>query len=191
MIKRFEYANGIVNITINEKPMYSDLEVEFKKIMTNIKSLDFQRLPNSLGLEIGIHKGGRIYYGLLSTSILPSCDVDTTYLTVSFTKRNIRIFENSILLNNNHIYEGLPEEYLDAVINGAFTSITEINRFPLCNIAFDHAANCTVGSSPMFFEKISGAIIDLIFLSHKNELSIETCDEYLLKKFNLRTKMRE
>ena len=70
MKKIFEYKNGKIQVTYNEQLMSKDYEDECcsKKIehKTKVISKSF-----TVGVEMMIHKGGRICYGMLVAQVLP------------------------------------------------------------------------------------------------------------------------
>lgn len=189
MFKIKEYSNGKIKITVNEKADYNSLSTECLKKLINFNGTRSYHSLHSLGLEVAIHRGGRICYGLLSASISPNDNTDSVLLSVAYTQKNTEKYCESILLDDEYCYKGLPYEHLEAVISGATKSITEIDTFPLCNISLDHSANCEVGSSPMFFRMIVESLIELISMlnvASLSELALKPCEDFLESKFGLK-----
>jgi len=189
MFKIKEYSNGKIKISVNEEPTYNILSTECSKKLINLNGTRPYHLLHSLGLEVAVHRGGRICYGLLSASISPNDNADSVLLSVAYTQKNTEKYCESILFDDKYCYKGLSYEYLEAVISGVSKSIAEIDTFPLCNISFDHSANCEVGSSPMFFRIIAESLIELISMLNVvslSELTLKPCEDFLVSKFGLR-----
>ena len=189
MFKIKEYSNGKIKITVNEEWTHNSLLTECSKKIINLNRTRLYYTLYSVGLEVAVHRGGRICYGLLSASISPNDNADSMLLSVAYTQKNTEKYCESILLDDKHCYKGLSYEYLEAVINGAVKSITEIEKFPLCNISFDYSLNCEDGSSPMFFSIIAESLIELISMlnvANLSELTLKPCEDFLVNKFGLR-----
>lgn len=187
MIKIYNYLSGAIKITLNEDLVKNNFFTECLEKQIALTCSNTPLLIHSLGLEFAQDRGGRIIYGLLTSKLTPNSS-DSKLLSVSYTQKNVERFYDSIILNNEHSYKGLPKEYLEAVVNGASKALSECNSFPLCNINFANAANCEVGSSRKFFELLSESIIKLIpMLNYENvsESNFAMCEEYLSKKFRL------
>lgn len=189
MFKIKEYSNGKIKITVNEELTHNSFLTKCSKKVINLNRTRLYHTLYSVGLEVALHRGGRICYGLLSVSISPNDNVDSILLSVAYTQTNTEKCYESILLDDKHCYKGLPYEYLEAVINSAVKSITEIEKFPSCNISFDYSVNCEVGSSPMFFGIIAESLIELISMlnvASLSELTLKPCEDFLVNKFGLR-----
>ena len=179
MLKTYNYVNGTVRIIIDEVAMDNDMKIHTCKGISKPKDVSRCELPTSLGLEVSLHRGGRICYGLLQASIKPKDIVDAIEISVDYTKKNTIRFCDSILTNDNYVYKGLPEQYLGAVMDGAIMAINEKEIFPIYGISFDHAANCEVGSSQMFFKMISESIIELISMTTSSNINDSVLKPYL------------
>lgn len=83
----------------------------------------------------------------------------------------------------------MEKEYVEEVCNTASEVLNEKTDYLQCDIVFGYAANCEVGSSPMFFRIITKIILELI---DKNELdaistmSIADFTAAYVKDINLR-----
>lgn len=162
MIKVFNYKNGEIKIMYNEEPMVRDYKYNWKEhqveIMTFPVSLDYW-----LGVEVEINRGGRICYGMLVAQVQPNEDTNCVRIDIAFTQKNSIRYYDSCLYDDSRVYKGLPEPYVDAVIQGATSEILKKNKYPQCKIVFEYAANCEVGSSPMIYRLISEIVINMIF----------------------------
>ena len=172
----------------NEIPMKNDYkESYYNKIITQ----ETRRLSYAymLGVELQIHTGGRICYGMLCTKVQPFDERNTVKISIAFTQENTVKYKNSILLDDRYVFKGLPEEYLEKVSNCICGRIREKREFPQCEIVLMHAANCEVGSSPMSFGLISNLLIDLIYKSSLDELyniSVEDFKQKYLEEINFK-----
>ena len=186
MKKNYEYKNVQVKLIIDEEPMVNDYTFERLNGFVERKC-DKIIVPQLIGLEVSLSKGGRICYGLLACKLIPNDKQDIVGFEISYIAQNTIKYTDSILFNDNYVYKGLPKEYLKHVEAGIMEGIKEAKFFPNCNLHFDYAANCEVGSSPLFFEMISETLIELIGL----DLNLNICElnaTELLDSFSRRLK---
>lgn len=188
MFKNYEYKNGQVKLIIDEEPMVNDYISEHLSGFVE-KKCDKIIIPNLIGLEVSLSKGGRICYGLLAGKLIPNNKQNIISFDISYTAQNTIKYTDSILYNDNYVYKGLPKEYLEHVKMGILKGIEKVNFFPNCNLHYDYAANCEVGSSPMFFEMISETLTELI----SSGLNLNICESdatellsFFGRKFNLK-----
>ncbi|MCI9560684.1 MAG: hypothetical protein HFG52_16065 [Lachnospiraceae bacterium] len=187
MIKIFDYQNGEIKIMYNESPIIKDYKYDWKKhqveIITFPISLNYQ-----LGVELKISKGGRICYGMLGVQVEPNEEINCVKIDIAFTQGNSIRYYDSCLYNDNKVYKGLPEEYVEPVIQKAISEILKKDKYPQYKVIFEYAANCEVGSSPMIYELITEIIINMI---SKNtcekiiDMDIEAFTEQFAKNTNL------
>lgn len=169
MIRLSKYKNGEIKVTWNENPMQKDYEYEWLKC--RIRSKTYQCLSSfSLGVELKIHRGGRICYGMLVAQILPHSERDCVKISVAFTSKNTIKYEKSCLINDTYVYKGLPEEYAGQVIASISSAILKTDCYPQCNIIIEDAANCEIGSSPMIFGIVADIITNIICTGSENEI---------------------
>lgn len=177
MKKIFNYQNGKIKVTYNESPISKNYDEKYvaKEIshLTKISSNVF-----SLGIELMIHKGGRICYGMLNAQIQPSNEENIVKMSVGYTTENLFKYDSSILLDDEFVYQGLPEEYVGKIIDSVGQAVSQKEVYPQCEITFDYAANCEVGSSPMIFACISEMIVEIIYAN-----SIEKIFDMNVKDF--------
>ena len=164
----------------NEIPMKKDYKESFyhKMITQETRHISYSYI---LGLELQIHTGGRICYGMLCSKVQPLDKQNTVKLSIAFTQQNTVKYKRSILLDDRYVYKGLPEEFLEKVSNCICEKIKEKREFPQCEIEIMYAANCEVGSSSMFFGIISNILIDLIYKSSLDELSSISVEDFKQK----------
>lgn len=193
MFKKFEYSSGTIKVMLNEQYMQMELGTDIHEERIKPKNPIAKALPKTLGLEVAVHTGPRICYGLMSTTITSNKVNDLVTLSTEYTKTNSEKFTDSILLNNDYTYKGLPKEFLSAVINSAINTIKEKESFPLCDIHFNYTANCEAGSSQAFFHIIIEAYFELILMFDNNktiEMNLISFEEFLANKFSLRNYLR-
>lgn len=162
MEKLFEFKNGKVKVTYNEQLMTKEYEEQCLSKIIPHKTKTFSE-SFSLGVELMIHVGPRICYGMLVAQVMPYDEQDFIKVLISFTRENTIRYRDSILLNDEYVYEGLPEEYVEQVSDSIYQAIGEKEAYPQCHIYFGHSANCEVGSSPMFFSIIAEMIINILY----------------------------
>ncbi len=183
MVKIFKYKNGKVKIMWNEQPLLKDYKYNWRKKLINIKTYEFLS-TFLLGVEIKIHTGGKICYGMLAAKIYPLRKQDCVEIELAFTHKNSVKYEASGLIDDTHVYKGLPEEYTERMINQICSTILEKEKYPQCKIVIEDSANCEIGSSPMFFGMIADIIVNLIYTSSEDEIynmNIETFTNQYMK----------
>lgn len=187
MFRLFKYKNGEIKITWNEKPMLKDYEYEWRRSQIRIKTSQIST-SFSLGLELKIHTGGRICYGMLAAQIKPHDEHDCVNVSLAFTSENTSRYGESCLMADTYVYKGLPEEYVEQVTQSIGSAILKKDRYPQCNIVIGDAANCEVGSSPMIFGIMADIMIDLICTGSEDEfvnMDIETFTGKYVKNIHL------
>lgn len=161
MKKLFKYQNGEITIIWNEKPMINNYQ--YNQYYTEIKNKTITiSSPFLVGMELKVHRGGRICYGLLGAQVKPHNECDCIKLSIAYTQENNVKYGESSLLNNDFVYKGLPEEYVSEVSKSIKTTIMTKESYAQCEIAINYAANCEVGSNPMIFGIIAETLIKLI-----------------------------
>lgn len=145
--------------------------------------------PFSVGVELVVHTGPRMCYGMLMAYVTPSDEQDCIKVSIAYTKENTIKHPNSLLSDDRYVYKGLPEEYVEDIYNTISEVLNEKDYYLQCDIAFGDAANSEAGSSSMFFRIITKMILELI---NKNELdaistmSIEDFTEKYVTDIHLR-----
>lgn len=143
----------------------------------------------SLEVELAVHTGGRICYGMLAAQVKPHSEPDCVKLSLAYTQENTIKYEDTCLFDGTYAYRGLPREYASAVMDKMHSSISQKESFPQCEIVFEDSANCEVGSSPMIFGSIAEIITNIICLGSVDEildLNIETFTKLYAESINLR-----
>lgn len=187
MNRFFKYKNGEIKIMWNVKSTLKDYEYDWRRRQIKIKTHPFLS-SFLLGVELKIHKGGRICYGMLMAQVQPCDEQDCVNISLAYTHKNTIKYEFSCLANDSYVYKGLPEEYVEYIINSFNSSILKKESFPQCSISIEESANCEVGSSPMLFGIISNIIINIIYTSSEDEIlnmSIENFTEKYVKNIGL------
>lgn len=191
MVKMFNYQNGKIKIMYNEQGMLKDYPYDCSKQQIEIKTYPISD-SFSLGIELDVHVGGKIDYGMLVAQVEPTKEENHVTLSVEYTKKNIVKYQDSQLLNDKYVYKGLLEEYLDWVLERTGLSILKKEKYPQCKIAFSDAANCEVGSSPMLFGIIAEMLIDMIYIGSCDKIltmDIQSFTERYLKNTGLHVKI--
>lgn len=188
MERTFEYKSGKIKVIWNETPMEKDYEEEwitqeFRKTTKKVLK------PFSVGVELMVHTGPRMCYGMLMAEVIPSDVQACIKVSIAYTKENTIKYPNSLLADDRYVYKGLPEEYVEEVFNTVSEALNEKDNYLQCDIVFGEAANCEAGSSPWIFGIITKIILALI---DKNELdaistmSIADFTTEYVKDINLR-----
>lgn len=107
---------------------------------------------------------------MLAAQVQPHNEQDCVKVSIAFTHENIVRFEKSCLTDPSYVYKGLPEEYVDRVIDHICSVILEKESYPQCHIIIENAANCEVGSSPVFFGMIAEIIANIICTGSEAEI---------------------
>lgn len=164
----------------NEQPMNKDYEDNLFEQEIGQKTEQIST-PFLLGVELKVHRGGRICYGMLIARVQPHNGPDIVKISIAFTHQNTIKYKDSFLLNEEYVYKGLPKEYLEKVSSSVCETITAKNVYPQCHILFEYAANCEVGSSPMIFGIIAEIITNLICTSSLDEIHNISIDSFTEK----------
>lgn len=187
MRKFFKYQNGEITIIWNEKPMINNYE--YNQYYTEIRNKTITISSSFLvGMELKVHRGGRICYGLLTAQVKPHNECDCIKVSITYTQENSVKYGESGLLNNAFAYKGLPKEYVLEISKSIKTTIMTKESYPQCEIAINYAANCEVGSNPMIFGIIAETLIKLICNSSAEKIQnmdIKTFAEEYIRKINL------
>ena len=187
MKRLFNYQNGEINLILNEPPLLRDYPDSLREEQFSRPACPISN-TYMIGLELKVHTGGRMCYGLLAAQAEPCERRDSVMISVAYTPGNTVRYKNSLLTDDRYIYKGLPEEYMEFVMNRIRLAITEQERCPQCRISFLYAANCEVGSSPMLFGIIAEIIIKIICTGSINELpgmDQEAFTERYIKQYHL------
>lgn len=188
MIRNFKYKNGKIKLMWNERLMLKNYECDWhrKQIKTNTFQISSSFL---LGVELMVHRGGRICYGMLTAQVQPNNEQDCVKISIGYTHKNTIKFIDSFLTCDDNVYKGLPEEYAEQVLSSIVSTISEKDRYPQCNLIFEDSANCEVGSSPMLFGLIAEIITNIIYTSSPSkilDMDIELFTNQYVKNIGLR-----
>lgn len=161
MKKRFCLKNGVVRIVCNEENGLKNVKTNWveKKLEKETRRIAKE---STLSVEAKAHRGGRMCYGMLSVRIRPSAEKDVVEVRLATTEENTIMYEESLMLGDEHVYCGFPAEYVDVTLNGIVNTIKEKEVFPQCEIVFESAANSEESSSAVFFGYIADMIINMI-----------------------------
>lgn len=177
MEKIFIYKNGKVKLIYNEqfakKDYIEEYVIDFIEHKTRAMENSF-----SIGIELMVHKGGRIYYGMLAAQVRPNIEANSVKMSVAVTPQNTVKYSEYILLNDEYVYKGLPKEYVAQIINCIKQSVCEKESYPQYEVSFDYAANCEVGSSPRFFGYIAEIIMEILYSDSTEEIFEMAADEF-------------
>ncbi len=76
----------------------------------------------SAAIELLIHIGGRAYYGALGAEFVPA-PVKQLVVQVPVSLDEGQIISNSLAGRLDTVYMGLPQEYLQGVLNGVMNTV--------------------------------------------------------------------
>ncbi len=183
MVKIFKYPNGQIKIMWNEQPFMKNTKYHWCQNCITIKTYEFLS-PFSLGIEMQKHTGGRICYGMLCANVQPFHKQNCVKIKLAYTDKNSIKYEYSSLFNDTYVYQGLPKEYTQYIMNQICSTISEKEYYAQCKIIIEDSANCEVGSSPMFFGIIANIMVNIIASNsiHKIfDMDIETFTKQYVK----------
>lgn len=188
MKKNFTYRNGKILVTWNEQPMVNDYQRERHTIVKEKKTIMISTIFE-IGVELELHRGGRICYGFLAANVRPHNEQGRVKISIAFTQENTVRYEDSCLLYDSFVYKGLPKEYLKQVGESMTAAIEREERYAQSEILVDYSANCEIGSSPMLFGLIGEMLVKLINIDSMErimDMEIQAFTEEFANKFNLR-----
>lgn len=180
MQRIFEYKNGEIKVIWNEIPMHKDYEETYLR-ETIEKKTNLSVTPFSVGVELKKHTGGRIIYGMLMAHIEPGKEKNTVKISIAYTKKNTIRYEDSILWDDAFVFKGLEEQYVENVYRSICKTINKKEDYLQCDICFDYAANCEVGSSPMLFGMIAEMIMEIIYVNSVKEIFSMSVEDFTQK----------
>lgn len=118
-----------------------------------------------LGLELMIARGGRLEYGALGVRMDPTTR-GTLDIEVVVTDPVGPAYTESIVQRSDYVQLGLPQEYVDAIVDGAVERLTQyaervnISSGSLC---FAKALHGRVGSSSRIFKILARSLCVMLF----------------------------
>ena len=119
-------------------------------------------IVNSAAIEWLVPLGPRIAYGLLGGRFIPSEQAPLVLDVVTSTSDAGQYSETLASKVSEDARIGLPMEYGKVVFNAAADALSR-SRHPLSGqIIIDHAVHGLVGSSPVMFERLASALIQII-----------------------------
>ena len=123
-------------------------------------------------LEVMIPRGAHVMYGLLGVCYLPDNNEKKIKLFFSKSKSTESVYSKSLIDMFEKAKVGLPDEYVEAAINGV-NRANNLNAEALLrgNYEFSYAAFGDVSSNKKIFEKLS---FSLAFLVTKDFKEIST-----------------
>jgi hypothetical protein len=141
--------------------IYPTVNIVEKVVRTNLEAV-FER--KQVAIEILIPVGGRFLYGFLGVVFKPDCS-GKLLLQVPVSTDTEKIFEDSIAAHLDQVRLGLPNEYVQSVIDSAlfhldkYKSVEILGSGTLC---FEPAAHGELSSSKRFFWDITGVLVQLL-----------------------------
>lgn len=114
MNRLFRYQNGEIKVMWNEIPMKNDYkESYYNKIITQeTRPLSYTYM---LGVELQIHTGGRICYGMLCSKVQPFDKRNIVKISIAFTQKNTVKYKSSLDELNSISAEDFKQKYLEGV----------------------------------------------------------------------------
>src|SRR6185312_7521099 len=113
-------------------------------------------------LEVLIPRGPRALYGLLGAELKPNRS-DELIVRVLTSCDDSTPFSNSMALSSDEARVGLPEEYSNAVIEGATSQIIKIGGLGPGELEFGCAVHGLVGSAPIVFKWLASCLVQLLW----------------------------
>jgi len=132
----------------------------YDKLETNLdtstKSINESR-SFTLELLLPYHASN---YATLGAKYTPSTD-NSLHLEVRYLTTNAESYENTLALNKRTVFKGLSKEYVETVLKTSVEYLQN-NSSPSGKIAFDTAACCELGSSPLIFKIATKIVLQLL-----------------------------
>ncbi|MCI0719495.1 MAG: hypothetical protein L0338_11090 [Acidobacteria bacterium] len=112
-------------------------------------------------IEVLIPRGPRALYGLLGAELQPNQSA-ALLIRVLTSRNGGERFPDSIALSSDETFVGLPEEFSQAVIEGATNQIAKVGGLGSGELVFGHAAHGLVGSAPVVFKWLADCLVQLL-----------------------------
>lgn len=119
----------------------------------------------SAAVELLIPAGGRAYYGALGAEFVPA-PVKQLVVQVPISLDEGQIIPNTLAGRLDTVYTGLPQEYLQGVLNGVMNSV-EMPFLGSGTLRFCRSAHGSLGSSIKFFGILTTLVIKLLLLERQ------------------------
>lgn len=137
---------------------------------------------NSACLELNIHVGGRMRYGLAGATFAKEQN-DTTSINVGIYSTEDRPYQSTIHSGyGEEVFVGLPGlgecSFAKGVMKGLTEGIDELGRLPSGTLTVGHAVHATVSSSQYDMYQVSKALLTL-FLADEKFYTKENLKEFI------------
>lgn len=112
-------------------------------------------------IEILIPRGPRALYGLLGAELRPN-QSEALVIRVIASNNDGTPFRDSIALSSDEAQVGLPDEFCQAVVEGAASQVAKSGGLSSGELLFSHAAHGLVGSAPIVFKWLAACLVQLL-----------------------------
>jgi hypothetical protein len=116
-----------------------------------------------IAVEGYIHVGGFFPYGLIGAHYLPDGSHILCVL-VNTSPATGPTYADALAAQTDNVRIGLPAEYAEAVMEATSACLDRVHLGG-GKLTFDRAAHGAVGSSPMYFSKLTSSCVELVALS--------------------------
>ncbi|MDR1539418.1 MAG: hypothetical protein LBU32_15745 [Clostridiales bacterium] len=163
MVRTINFKNCDIKYWIDELPSIS---IPDKKTIIDavFETTEASFLRTEMAIEIFLHLDSNYYdYGLLGVEYtpIPEADYVEIVMNCSTNKNNNVKYEDSIIKSYSSVYVGIPEGYVNYVMNRVASYLISKNVQPGV-LNFVVSVNDIVGSSPRLFGDLAEMLINLI-----------------------------
>lgn len=132
-----------------------------------------------VAVELFIPLGGRFLYGLLGCEAIGEKS-STLDVVVQTSLKKEKQFTDSLAGKLDLVWWGLPDEYANAILNGATAGISKFGSPTAQSIRFCCAAHGEIGSTVSIFERLGMVTTALLTLPAESHADIVTTLEQIL-----------
>jgi len=181
MRSELHLSNADLKYWVDEFPILEEIKTEIKGVKNLMKeNLHKKYFCKQVALEVYLHKNAS-NYALLGLEYIPDTS-ESLDIEVQYINENEVRYESELSKFNSYRYLGLPEEYVDLVIQ----EIRDNTNICGGTVKVPIAVNCEVGSSPFIFSNITKILLEILCNTNEDinlELFIkESYKKYFLNK---------
>ena len=146
------------------KLIYPTIDTIEQVLCTDLPKISGEK---QVALEVMIPVGGRFLYGFLGAVFKPSAS-EQFLLQIPVSTDSEKIFADSIAADLDQIRFGLPNEYVQSVIDSAMFHLHKYQGIKILGsgtLCFEPAAHGELSSSKRFFGDIVAVLVQLLVLN--------------------------
>lgn len=112
----------------------------------------------NIAIEVAVPRGGVTSFGLLGATFEPA---RAASLTMTVLSDGDRVFPDALAPSPERAVFGLPQEYVNSVVNGFLKGAALLADIPGGSLVFDRAAHGMLGSSCELFRELAACVTRL------------------------------